>query len=314
MTAQLLDISTDEYHKHPAISVSQLKVFAESPLLYWRRFIEEDPLAQQEETEAMKLGTLLHRIILETPQEDWFREWRWPGVKIIPPEVLSKSGSRAGDAWKKFEAENPKLWLIKQEETTPILRMINSVADSCQAMALLGLLTHIERPILWDHHGFEMRGKPDGISSGNWIVDLKTTRDASEDAISAQTERLLYHWQDVAYSTAWRELTGETLPFYFIFIETTVPWRVVCRKLPQEWRDRASVDLAKALEEHRQRQMTGSWLDDGMTELKELQPPKWAPKLSGVDRWQLQLNEGLRQTTGIEQQQQNAAMYATAML
>jgi hypothetical protein len=79
-----------EYHAHPALSASGLRVLKRSPLHYWDRYINPDRVTT-EPTEAMQLGTLIHCAVLEPDQFD---------VRYIAvPEGIDKRTKEGKQVW-----------------------------------------------------------------------------------------------------------------------------------------------------------------------------------------------------------------------
>ena len=77
------------YREHPALNWSKLRAMAQSPLAFKT---QEDV----QETEAMRLGTEVHRLLL-TPDEPAKR------IAVVPAEFMTDSGrlstAKAARAW-----------------------------------------------------------------------------------------------------------------------------------------------------------------------------------------------------------------------
>ena len=92
-------MSDKEYHAHPAISRSKLADFAKSRRWYEACHVTgtHNPVGNDDKL-CLKIGTSVHSLLLEP--SDFERR-----ASVVPPSALSKSGSRAGNAWKDWKAE-----------------------------------------------------------------------------------------------------------------------------------------------------------------------------------------------------------------
>jgi hypothetical protein len=251
-----------------SLSNSECKVFSESPRLYYGRFIARIPEYQQKTTKALDVGHFFEDTLYPPPAGS---------PLVIPREVLSKSGSKAGGAWDQFEAENAGRHLVKQEEKHEIDMMIDSVHRHTWARKLLiemngkrQVAIRFTCPIT----GIRRRCKLDHKFKSA-IVDLKTCRDASAEACSRDALEFSYHRQCDWYRTAVHALTGEWLPFLFVFVQKTAPYTVRVFELNQRDAELGALENIDALKRFALCQETGIWEEDGHGEIQELSLPPW---------------------------------------
>lgn len=291
MSGHFLDIATEEYHQRDEISVSRLKVYAESPKLYKARFIDRLPIAQQDETEELRFGTLFHQLVLETPIDDWGDTSNWKRVAVVPAEVLNADGHRRGKPyldWKRAQGDKA---ILSADDVLRVHHMLASFRES-PAYDLLALGGEPETPMVWDHtEGIRCRGCMDFLTSSPetgkpLILDLKTSRIGDPEAICVDIERRKYHWQAAYYRWGYREITGDDADFVFVFCEKTPPFRVWVGRLADEWLERGHREAVAHLDSLGLKMRTGDWSEVGEFEVNTFFPPKWAGHSSTEKLWQ----------------------------
>jgi hypothetical protein len=196
-----------DYHADPAVSASHLHAVAASPYHYWARFLDPNrPPSLQ--TAAMKLGSLTHCAVLE------------------PDELSSRYGiclPRNTKAGKEMEGEMIAAGIeaVTASEMEQAMAMAGSVR-SHQAAAALLRDGKAEQSFWWDDTptGLRCKCRPDWYT-GNTIVDLKTTTDASPKGFARSVAQWRYHVQQNHY------LAGTFAErFVFIAVEKTYPYAV----------------------------------------------------------------------------------------
>ena len=199
--------SNADYHADPAVSASHLHAVAASPYHYWSRFINPDrPPSVQ--TAAMKLGSLTHCAVLE------------------PDELSSRYGiclPRNTKAGKEMEGEMIAAGIeaVTASDMEQAMAMAGSVR-SHQAAAALLRDGKAEQSFWWDDTptGLRCKCRPDWYT-GNTIVDLKTTTDASPKGFARSVAQWRYAIQQNHY------LAGTFAErFVFIAVEKTYPYAV----------------------------------------------------------------------------------------
>jgi exodeoxyribonuclease VIII len=199
--------SNADYHADPAVSASHLHAVASSPYHYWSRFLNPDrPPSVQ--TAAMKLGSLTHCAVLE------------------PDELSSRYGiclPRNTKAGKEMEGEMIAAGIeaVTASEMEQAMAMAGSVR-SHQAAASLLRDGKAEQSFWWDDTptGLRCKCRPDWYT-GNTIVDLKTTTDASPKGFARSVAQWRYAIQQNHY------LAGTFAErFVFIAVEKTYPYAV----------------------------------------------------------------------------------------
>ena len=191
--------------KRSYLSYSALKAFEKSPnhyLEYVKKEYEPSP--------AMQLGSLVHLLTLE-------------------PENLEKRYAVAPDVNKRTKVGKEEYAQFVQQagtrevvdaaqlaEAQAIAEVVKSHPIASQALASCKVF---EKELRGDLYGYPFLAYADAIS-GNFVYDLKTTKDASPKEFTRAAANLGYHLQAAIYT----ELTG--LPFRWIAVETSSPFNV----------------------------------------------------------------------------------------
>nr|WP_269328863.1 PD-(D/E)XK nuclease-like domain-containing protein [Kineosporia babensis] len=175
----------------------------------------------------------------------------------------------------------------RAEGRTPILTkdllkakaMARAVLSNKQVRAL-GLFKEgnglPERSIFWedDESGITCRAMLDWL--GEIPVDLKTTNDASPEAVSKAVYSYGYDQQQDWYQAAVRGVgIDENPPFVFVFVETEAPHFVSVVELDDAFLDRGARRNRAGIERWVQCRESGIW--PGYSEdIQTISPPRWA--------------------------------------
>ncbi|MEO1767967.1 PD-(D/E)XK nuclease-like domain-containing protein [Thiobacter aerophilum] len=220
----LLSMPADQYHAHSAVGHSGLLRIMRSPAHY-REYVANPP----EPTPAMQLGTAFHTAILEPN--------RFGETFVVAPKFdrRTKEGKAAAEEW---EASNSGKTPLPADQMAAIEQMVASVR-SHQGAANLLASGMAEMSGFWVNQetGIECKCRPDWVVTlegrPNWvtaIVDVKTCRDASADGFARSVAALGYDVQAAFYQDGIKALTGKTVPFYFVAVETEPPFAVAAYK------------------------------------------------------------------------------------
>ena len=274
---QILDIPNDEYHARAEWSNSQAKLIPDEVELFHRRHIEKHPAFQFKQTASMAMGTAVHDIVLEnTP------------VVMIPGDVLSKSGAKAGNNWKAFQSDNPGKVLCKQDD--PILHMVASIRNEPAAMKWLDAEGPVEQSMIYRdaETGLDLRARLDKLTlltEGSVILDLKTTtKDPhSEREIAKVIYKFGYHRQGAWYWDAAEAYGHDIEAFLLVFVRNSQPydchvWELsaTALELGRHQNTIAKRDLAHRLE-------TNNWKPEAFGRISMIDVPDWAYKQENLN-------------------------------
>jgi exodeoxyribonuclease VIII len=256
------------YHDHPALSASKLKVaVCGTPLDYWARHV--DPLRKPfVPSDAMRQGSLVDCLLTQADKVD--------AMYRVAPAVDRRT--KAGkEAWSEALADAAAVgaelisadWMLTANMICDRLR-----SDAIVAQYLGG---SGQTPHFWFDEGLEVdcRYMPDCENpEQGLLVDLKKARDASPRGFQRQAYALGYDLQMAHYAEGFRDRYGK------------YPKEIALVAYEWEWPHNCAVHVLTAdmLEEGRRRreegivliklcELTGVWPSWGV---QEFDLPRWA--------------------------------------
>lgn len=274
----LVEIDNDAYHAGPGISKSHLDAIAEengkSPLHYWHKYVNPERV-RDEPTAAMVMGTAIHTAILEP---DLLNQTVVCGLDIPKRSAADKA------EWANFEAANAGKIILRAEDYQTVLAVRDAVHKHPVASSLIKdgqteqsfYATHPET-------GELIKCRTDLVSnSGEFILDVKSTDDASPEGFARSAANFRYHVQQSWYQDIFDIIYGEHPPYWmFLAVEKKPPYAIGIYYLPNEAVNLGGLlaqrDLRKIVEHKR----NNEWPDYG-TEVKELLLPGWYMKQAGA--------------------------------
>ena len=190
-------INKIDYYEHPAMSQSKLKDLKKSPKHFWAKHIDHDRLPQ-EETEAMKLGSLFHCLLLEW---DHFSD-RY----IIAPQLDKRT--KEYKAWltnKSWELEIKDI--ITQQEYNAAQKMVKALQAKKIMQLMFSMQGLIEKEFYWTDKITQVPCKmkldffiePCSLLPKGAIIDFKSTQDACHEAFSISVNKYGYYNQQAFY-------------------------------------------------------------------------------------------------------------------
>ncbi len=199
-------ISARDYRSRPEISRSDLGHLLRSPKHYWSKKVDPARIETSYETPAMRLGTAVHMAALEP---DRFGQVYGEGPMV----------SRSTKVWKEAQAAT-KAKLLPPDEFRLITGIVRSLHDHDAASKALfrgkgeNEATFITKDI---PSGIDLKCRADRVTSTGFLIDLKTTQDASARAFGKSVVNFNYHLQAAFYMRCVEEATG-TCPMGFVFV------------------------------------------------------------------------------------------------
>ena len=198
------------------ISKSGLDLINRAPALYYERYL--NPTAEQpKETPALIIGSAVHCAVLE-PQEF--------GKRYAIAPKLDKRTKEGKALHEEFVQSAGERIVIDNDLATLCERMMGAVMKHRPAAYLLKNGT-AEQPIYWTDEDIEVdcKARPDWVTDGGIIVDLKTTDDASPIGFARSIKKYRYDVQAAFYSDGYEAATGQPCNgFMFIAVEKTPPY------------------------------------------------------------------------------------------
>lgn len=212
------EMSAEEYHNgSPGLSSSRLKHMLVSPASYQLK-LKRPPL----ETDALRLGRLLHTMVLEP--------------HLVNSEfVVWSEGRRQGMTWELFQIQNigkthvteaqyeaalGMAAALRQMQDFPLDAWLEGVADVAPAIK--------ERCLFWidEETGLLCKARPDAMTLGisALIGDLKSTRSAAEAAFISDIFNFRYDFQAAHYRAGVKAVFGVDANFALFAVEKAEPY------------------------------------------------------------------------------------------
>ena len=202
------------YRNHPAISRSQLADLNRSPLHYWARHVDPDRIIAEKHSPALKFGTAVHMAVLE------------PGL-FDQTYAEGPMAARSTKVWKEAAAASNYILLPPDE-----YRAIQAIRKSLQrhtfaSRALFTAPGTSEATFITtdESSGLKIKCRADRVTDSDWVIDLKTTQDASESAFKRSVYNFGYHVQAAHYLRCIEQATGvRPKGFIIIAVEKEPPY------------------------------------------------------------------------------------------
>lgn len=254
-------MTVSEYRAHPALNFSLAKHLLKSPA-HFKAAMDDD----QEETDAMRIGTLAHAMILEGKD---LRD-----LYAIKPAGMSFA-TKEGKAWRDAQT----LEILKEEDANMIPKAAKAIAENPHAAHILKQCQHRETPIIGTIMGVPCKALLDchGTDGKEWVImDLKTAMDASERKFGATVADRDYDLQCAWYSTLLANVEGiEEPPFWvWLAVEKSAPF-VNEIYTAADWIESGMRKMEIVLDRFKECTESGKWPMPyrGITKLER---PRWA--------------------------------------
>ncbi len=278
---QVLPDDNAIYHADTSrIGKSGLDLVAKSPAHYYAQYL--DPSRKRsKQTAAMFIGSAVHTAVLE-PTE-FLKRYVVMDDRAKCAEIGGKNPkatTKYKDWVAEFEASNTGKDLLTNEEFAQCIAIKDAVYANPSAALLLekGL---VEERIDFTHPvlGVACKIKPDFQSTNRgFIVDLKTTEDASPEGFAKSVWNYRYDVQAAFYSDGYQAAKGQVSNgFIFIAVEKSPPFAVGVYYVTPEIFDIGRKRYMKDLEVYKECLRTNTWPAFGDAP-QPLQLPGWAYK------------------------------------
>lgn len=261
-------MTTQEYRTHPALNFSLAKHLLKSPAHFKAAQDEE-----REETDAMRIGTLAHAMILEGKD---LRD-----MYAIKPAGMSFA-TKEGKAWRDAQTKE----ILKEEDANMLPKAAKAITDNPHASHIMKKCQHRETPIIGTIMGVPCKALLDchGTDGVEWVIDdLKTTQDASPKGFAKAVVNFDLDLQMVWYQTLLANIEGlETPPFWiWTAIEKTPPY-VNAVYTGEEWIESGTRKLEIVIDRYKKCTESGKW-PMPYRGINKLERPKWAEQFQAKE-------------------------------
>lgn len=266
------------YHAdRSAVSQSALKeMIQKSPMHFLYKWSIRD--GDEPPTDAQRIGTLLHLALLEPEKY---------AARVVIAKKFDRRTKEGKAGAKAFEASlAPDAIVVDVNEKKQIEAMAISVMSDDMAGPILRSSTmrkELTGYFTCSLTGVRCRIRLDGYdpSGDRLIIDLKTTEDASDEAISKTIWNWRYDVQAATYLEGAMVIDkipmSEPVPLYvWIFVEKAPPYACVVRFPDEDMLERANADRVAAMRRLKECIVANKW--PGYPAAKSIGLPAWAKR------------------------------------
>ena len=263
MTELSYNINEHDYFAWDAASNSTLSRMKKSPA-HCKAYLD----MPVEPTAAMRIGSLIHKRVLEPSLFD--------DSYLLTPEGIDRRTKVGKAAWAEFQEILNGREPIKSNE----LLLANMISDSIDAHPAASHYLdggRAEVSAFWQDPEFDFPCKCrfDFLSNTGYIVDLKTTQDASATEFAKSIYKFGYHRQAAMYMDGHTQCTGITPKgFVFIAVEKEPPYAVGVYVLDAESIALGREEYRELLAEFAKCKLENNW-PAYSSEVQELSLPNW---------------------------------------
>lgn len=269
-------LDDENYHSDLThVNSTALKKIEKSPLSFFTEFYGE----KKKQTPAMRLGSLLHKAVLEPKKFD--------EMFVVMPKFVGKTLQGVESANSKEAKEKRANWLqslkpgaqvLTFEEKKQLEGMIESILRHSDAANILKLGVTERAGFYTDPEtGIACRIKPDLYDSNYQILmDVKTTQDVSLRAFEKAIVNYGYALQLGMYSSGCLAIDDKPVEHaFFICIEKTAPYEVAVYEADQTLRKKGAELYRSALQKLKSCIQANSW-PSYQTQIQPISFPVWA--------------------------------------
>lgn len=252
----------------PGISSSGLRTIeSKTPLHYWvNSYLNPDRLPP-EPKDHFVFGQAAHKLLLS---ESGFRE-----EFVVRPDQWKDWRKPVAQDWRKEQQAAGKSVLVPED-----LKVIRHIANQLAAdpLVMSGILQGaIEHSLIWKDAktGVWLRARPDVIPSADGVlVDLKTTTDASPEAVQRTVLNLGYALQGALAGAGMEAALGTKMTdFVLVWMEKKPPYAVRVSPVDNEWLYWAQRQLRRAIDTFAKCIETNTW--PGYQGEASIHMPQW---------------------------------------
>jgi len=262
---QLDHLTNEEYHASPQVSKSRLDVIDRSPAHYHYQYLSGE--YERMSTRTFDIGSAVHKLILE--QAEFATEFvvvpkgapKRPTSAQLTAAKPAPATTAAIAWWAEFDAKHAGKTQISADDMAEITAIYDSVYKHKAANWLLkeGIA---EASIFFTdpETGIDCKARPDFFNAENFIVDVKTTVNASPSAFGWSALKYRYHVQAAFYMDAFYHAFGDyPAGFVFVAIEKEPPYAVATYLATPDMLERGGSTYMRNLQTLRRCQETGEW-------------------------------------------------------
>lgn len=251
------NMSNEDYHAHPSISSTDVKMVAKTSLAHWKH-------KQFKESPALHMGSAVHALCLE----------RHLNLVVKGPE------SRRGKAWTEAKAAADFAGQIILPEGE--FEIANAIADSVLAtdvgkrMAGESTINEMSVFVTDPDIGLPLKTRPDSYwpQNGGVIYDIKTCLDASPRGFASAVGKFGYAVQQAFYQHVLRLEGLQANNMVFVAVEKEPPYAVGVHVLSTDYIEWAEKQMLASLEKIKRAQDEDTF-DTGWPSVNVIELPRY---------------------------------------
>jgi exodeoxyribonuclease VIII len=253
----ILHMTSNDYHRHPSISSSDVKAVATRSLAHWKyKTYKASP--------AFALGSAVHALVLE-PQKN---------LVVRGPE------DRRGAKWKdaSLAADLDGKILLTEGDYDLAAEIANAVLAHPAVGSFLADSEFVAEASFFaddGETGANIKCRPDGyILHAGVVFDIKTTRDASPDGFPKELRNYGYDLQAAFYLRTLREAGFDAKKFIFVAVEKEPPYAVGLHVMTDRYLEHANERVTRTLEKINAAVTAGDYTT-GWPMINDIDLPRW---------------------------------------
>lgn len=220
--AGIHDISADDYHADPAPAPSLSSTLARlilnrSPRHAWTAHPRLNPDHEGKDSKAFDIGRAAHRAVLGKGGD----------FVAYPEELLAANGAASTKAAKDWadQVRANGMTPVKADEAEAVNDMAGEIMGRLAFMDITFPPARSELTAIAQIDGIWCRAMIDHAPEDprHPLWDIKTTMDASPQAVMRSVMSYGYDIQAAHYCDVWKAATGEDRKFRFVFVEKEAP-------------------------------------------------------------------------------------------
>lgn len=240
------ELTNEEYHAAEGLSSTGIRKIINGTPAHYKAYLDR----KEESTSAMKLGTVIHKAILEPQlfEKEFICKPEGMNFATIDSKAWKQASERSGMQIVAFDDFHMIREIQKNFRTDPKLRQLFSGGA-------------VEQSYFWkdEASGVFCKCRPDYFD-GTRVIDIKTAESASPKAFQHSIGKYGYHHQSAFYLDGLSQLTEKRLTdFIHVVIEKEAPYSVAIYVLDDASLDRARDDLRDAISTVAHCQKTDVW-------------------------------------------------------
>lgn len=269
MRGQIVKDEPAVYFGREALSQSGMTQLLRCPAHF--RALLDRAGEQEEQTDALLAGSLLHCMVLE------------PDALHARYAIRQNAGNTKAGKEEAAQAQSSGVRLVKADMWDDCRSMAESVrAHPLMRAALEAQDFAAESSVYWTEldGSVPCKARIDALASvpgfGLCAIDIKTTRDASPAALEKSIHAFDYHRQAAWYMRGLRAAGCEIRAFIFLFVEKEPPFLTVAASISEAAQQVALDEIKNCVHTYADCLASGSWPGYTESPVIELDLPAWA--------------------------------------